>query len=204
MLTQIYDAIWHHYVPIFHQLKIIKRNVAIIHVYLLIWQLSHRGWVTHIRVSRVCYLWFKYMYYFVAFSAPSHYLNHCKLIGNYNIIKNKFQWSSTQYQTICIRENQFKNVVCLGLNTKYTRSVVTIHVSQNFHFHIICYSWWRHEMETFFALLGICTGDSPVPGKFPAQRPVTQSFDVFFDLRLNKQLSKQSWGWWFEAPLRPF
>ena len=26
------------------------------------------------------------------------------------------------------------------------------------------------------------------------QRPVTRSFDVFFDLRLNKRLSKQSWG----------
>ena len=32
------------------------------------------------------------------------------------------------------------------------------------------------------------------------QRPVTQSFDVFFGLRLNKRLSKQSWGWWFETP----
>ena len=36
-------------------------------------------------------------------------------------------------------------------------------------------------------------------GEFPAQRPVTRSFDAFFDLRLNKQLSKQSWGWWFET-----
>ena len=33
------------------------------------------------------------------------------------------------------------------------------------------------------------------PGEFPTQRPVTRSFDVFFDLRLNKQLSKQPWGW---------
>ena len=32
-----------------------------------------------------------------------------------------------------------------------------------------------------------------------AQRPMTRSFDVFFDLRLNKRLSKQSWGWWFET-----
>ena len=30
---------------------------------------------------------------------------------------------------------------------------------------------------------------------FPAQRPVMRSFDVFFDLRLNKRLSKQWWGW---------
>ena len=35
---------------------------------------------------------------------------------------------------------------------------------------------------------------------FPAQRPVTRRFDVFFDIHLNKRLSKQSWGWWFEAP----
>ena len=60
-------------------------------------------------------------------------------------------------------------------------------------------AWWRHQMETFSALLAICAGNSPVPGEFPAQRPVTRSFDVFFDLRLNKRLSKQSWGWWFET-----
>ena len=43
---------------------------------------------------------------------------------------------------------------------------------------------------------------SPVPGEFPAQRPVTRSFDVFFDLRLNERLCKQSWGCWFETPSR--
>ena len=62
---------------------------------------------------------------------------------------------------------------------------------------------WRHQMETFSALLTICAGNSPVPGEFPAQRPVTRSFDVFFDLRLNKRLSKQWWGWWFEMPSSP-
>ena len=131
MLTQIYYAIWHHYVPIFHQLKIIKRNVAIIHVYLLIWQLTHRGWVTHIRVSRVCYLSFKYVYYFVAFSAPNHYLNHCELFGNCSIIKNKLQWSLTQYKAICIRENQFKIVVNLALNTKWCKKFDGYNSSQS-------------------------------------------------------------------------
>ena len=47
-------------------------------------------------------------------------------------------------------------------------------------------------METFSALLAICVGNSPVPGEFPAQRPVTRILYVFFDLRLNKRLSKQS------------
>ena len=64
-------------------------------------------------------------------------------------------------------------------------------------------SWWRHQMETFSALLALCDGNSPVTGEFPAQRPVTRIFDVFFDLRPNKRLSKQSWGWWFETPSRP-
>ena len=60
-------------------------------------------------------------------------------------------------------------------------------------------TWWRHQMETFSALLAICAGNSPVPGEFPTQRPVTRSFDVYFDLRPDKRLSKQSWGWWFET-----
>ena len=64
-------------------------------------------------------------------------------------------------------------------------------------------SRWHHEMENFSALLAICAGNSPVTGEFPAQRPVTQSFDVFLDLRLIKRLSKQWWGWWFETPSRP-
>ena len=63
-----------------------------------------------------------------------------------------------------------------------------------------CFSWWRHQVETFSALLAICAWNSPVPGEFPAQRPVTQIFDVFFDLRLNKRLSKQPWGWRFDTP----
>ena len=44
-------------------------------------------------------------------------------------------------------------------------------------------------METFSALLAICVGNLPVPGEFPAQKPVTRSFDVFLDLRLNNRLS---------------
>ena len=64
-------------------------------------------------------------------------------------------------------------------------------------------SWWRHQMEAFSALLAIRAGNSPVPGEFSTQRPMTRSFDVFLDLNLNKRLSKQSWGWWFETPSLP-
>ena len=45
-------------------------------------------------------------------------------------------------------------------------------------------------METFSPLLALCVGNSPVSGKFPSQRPVTRSFDVFFDLHLNKRVDQ--------------
>ena len=48
-------------------------------------------------------------------------------------------------------------------------------------------SWWCHQMETFFALLAFCVGNSPVTGEFPSQRQVIRSFHVFFDLCLNKR-----------------
>ena len=84
----------------------------------------------------------------------------------------------------------------------YTPRPQNIYMSNDIRLPLQCinFSWWRHQMETFFALLALCAGNSPVTGEFPAQRPVTRSFDVFFDLRPNWQLSKQSWGWWFETP----
>ena len=54
-------------------------------------------------------------------------------------------------------------------------------------------------MEAFSALLDFFAGNSLVTGEFTSQKPVTRSFDSLFDLRLNKRLSKQSWGWWFET-----
>ena len=51
-----------------------------------------------------------------------------------------------------------------------------------------------------FRVTGHLCGEFTGPGEFPTQRPVTRSFDVFFDLGLNKRLSKQPWGWWFETP----
>ena len=64
----------------------------------------------------------------------------------------------------------------------------------------ICLPWWRHQMETFSALLALCEGNPLVTGGF--QRPVMRSFDGFFDLRLNKRLNKQSKHRWFETPSR--
>ena len=51
-----------------------------------------------------------------------------------------------------------------------------------------------------FRVTGPLCGEFTGPGEFPTQRAVTRNFDVFFDLRLNKRLSKQPRGWWFETP----
>ena len=76
------------------------------------------------------------------------------------------------------------------------------HVQSEERIKVKSYTWWRHQMEIFYALLAaLCAGNSPVTGEFPLQRPVTQSFYAFFDL--NIRLSKQLQGWWFETSLRP-
>ena len=54
---------------------------------------------------------------------------------------------------------------------------------------------WKHFPRNWPFVRGIHR-----PRWSPPQRPVTRSFDVFFDLRLNKRLSKQPWGWWFGTP----
>ena len=58
---------------------------------------------------------------------------------------------------------------------------------------------WKH----FSPLLAICAGNSPVTGEYPTERPATRNFDVFFDLRLNKRLGKQSRRRWFETSSHP-
>ena len=101
---------------------------------------------------------------------------------------------------ICIRNTN----ICFSKNitlyiSKGEGVAIRILVHVELLLQVCLWSWWRHQMETFSVLLAICAGNSPVPGEFPAQRSVTRSFDVFFDLRPNKRLSKQSWGWWFDT-----
>ena len=112
--------------------------------------------------------------------------------------KKLFKWSTAILITMRLNPILFcKNYdpVC----SIFIKTTVMLYISQeawNIPEHKSFWgTWWRHQMENFSALLAICEGNSPVPGEFPAQRPVTRSFDVFFDPRVNKRLSKQSWGW---------
>ena len=121
-------------------------------------------------------------------------------------ILNFLPWSRHWWRHECMRHN-------LGNYTSYLVTWIIFLCGGNLNrpdkhhdkqiVYITVQPWWRHQMETFSALMAICAGNSLVSGEFPTQRPVTRSFDVFFDLRLNKRLSKQSWGWWFGTPSSP-
>ena len=54
-----------------------------------------------------------------------------------------------------------------------------------------------------FRFTGHLCGEFTGPRWIPHTKASDADFDVYFDLRLNKRLSKQSWGWWFETPSRP-
>ena len=58
---------------------------------------------------------------------------------------------------------------------------------------------WKHFPRYWPFVRGIQRSpvNSPHKGQWHG------AFHVFFDLRLNKRLSKQCWGWWFETPSRP-
>ena len=103
--------------------------------------------------------------------ATSHYLNRC------------WPSSMTTYGVVRLNES------CFQMRVLHPYLVITC----------AC-AWWRHRMETFSVLQALCAGNSLVTGEFPPQRLVARSVDVFCDLRMNKQMSKQSWGWWFETP----
>ena len=105
---------------------------------------------------------------------------------------------------------QFKTSLLLHklqINDKHSlKDTVTYWPGQPFVISMLQFSpwwpWWRHQMDIFSALLYLWVGNSPITGEFPSQRPMTRSFDVFFDLRLNKRLIKQPRYRWSERPSR--
>ena len=99
-------------------------------------------------------------------------------------------------------DKRFRPISAHTALSKVFEKITSAQLSSYFTF-MFSKSWRRYQMETFSALLAICTGNSPITGGFPAQRPVTRGLDVFFNLRVNKLLSKQSRGWWFETLSRP-
>ena len=117
------------------------------------------------------------------------------------------QYNSNVYIALKF-DRRIGSVKCLYCIESIVKTIVLFTTNRKFPWWILglqieFVTWWRHQMETFSVSLSICAGNSPVTGEFPSQRPVTRSFEVFFDLCLNKRLIKQSRRWWFETPSRP-
>ena len=86
--------------------------------------------------------------------------------------------------------------VCRKTYTQWIPIITTIK-----HMYISMHNYMMASSNgNIFRVTGPLCGEFTGPGEFPTQRPVTRSFDVLFDLPLNKRLSKQPWGWWFETP----
>ena len=90
------------------------------------------------------------------------------------------------FKVRCMASRQSRQLQLCYMERHWVRSI--------FHSYIMTSS-----NGNIFRVTGPLCGEFTGPGEFPTQRPVTRSFDVFFGLRLNKRLSKQPWGWWFET-----
>ena len=95
---------------------------------------------------------------------------------------------------------------CLQFHSDHT-IVMTQYMLPQYLMRFILRQWqliscarWRHQKGILSALLAFGEGNPLVTGGFPSQRPVTRSFDILFDLLLNKRLSKQSGSRLFETP----
>ena len=107
----------------------------------------------------------------------------CAKFGSYLAVWNRITAKSIFY-VICFTMGKLwlkQTILCMGGTTEFQDMMTS-------------------SNGNIFRVTGHLCGEFTSPGEFPTQRPVTRGFDVFFDLRLNKRLSKQPWGWWFETP----
>ena len=105
---------------------------------------------------------------------------------------------------ICLLIHQY--TIYWKITTLFSKSVFTPEWAatsfkmEALHGHVTLGSMMTSLNGSIFRVTVPLCGEFTSRGDFPTQRPVTRSFGVFFDLRLNKLLSKQPWGWWFETP----
>ena len=129
-------------------------------------------------VSKICHCWFRQ--WFVTGLAPNNYLNRCWIIANQTIL-------TATRRPFCLGVNLLTNIFS---HCTFIPAYTTVHYTHAANHPLgsperLISPWW-HQMEIFSALLALGDGHPPVSGGFPSlQRPVTQSFGVFHDLRLS-------------------
>ena len=115
--------------------------------------------------------------------------NHIILLPNTKI--NADIWSETDLSKIWIKMEEYSyNISTFRMQNvgQFNRALVCVAKNK---------TWWnmmKSSNGNIFRVTGLLWGE------FTGHRPVTRSFHVFFYLRPNDRLDKQSWGWWFETP----
>ena len=128
------------------------------------------------------------------YQAANHYPIQCWLISisPYEVIRS--QWLKLDYLRdtgVAMRRGKWHTCMKLDGLFQLRQGNKANKRKQN--------SMMMSSNGNIFRVTGHLCGEFTGPRWIPHTRPVTQSFDVFFDLRLNKRLSKQWRGWWFET-----
>ena len=124
-------------------------------------------------------------------------LNYCRAYA-WNMVYSN--WSKSAIRTQWNKDENVYILCCFAVLKKFFREMSYWLLSWKT---VQSYSMMTSSNGNIFRVTGPLCGEFTGPGEFPTQRPVTRSFDVYFDLRLNKRLCKQSRGWWFETLLCP-
>ena len=119
----------------------------------------------------------QYIYLTIPYSAQSHFMRYRQMVN----------WARKKPYAFGNTISNISITFTIGERTVAFKIIARCSITQNPTGQWNIDTWWRHQMETFSALLAICARNSPV-------------LMAFFYLRLNNRLSKQSWGWWFETP----
>ena len=119
---------------------------------------------------------------------------------------------SSGFNQKCLTRAEWRHMTSMA--SRITGNSITCSTAYSCYHHssvlrALCEAWWTmiplmmtSSYGYIFRVTGHLCGEFTGPGEFPAQKPMTRSCDVFFDLR-NKRLNKQSWGRWFEMLSRP-
>ena len=152
-----------------------------------------------------------------------------------NCLINIHRYHNVYHTNMIYNEIHFKGLqhflVCLKLISNfYNECLIVLHVCTNICKHNVCQintnkqekkilidlrliyvrvgyiTLWSYQMKAFFAWLALREGNLPVTGsRFPSQRPVTQSFDISFGMRLsccrkNFQMHFREWQFLLRGP----
>ena len=132
--------------------------------------------------------------FFIEFKSHTGYQMDNELWGQTNEVSTRNR-GNLRFSNIC--RSSLANITDVEM-IQAVYMTVSLSILSNFVVHDDVIEW-RHSQRYW----PFVWENSPVTGEFPTQKPLTRSFDVFFDLRLNKRLNMQSWGWWFETSSRP-